>query len=483
MNDDTNDWGFDTRAVRAGQHRTNEGEHSEAIFPTSSYVFKNAAEAAARFSGTEPGNIYSRFTNPTVRVFEERLAALEGGAACVAFASGMSAILATGMALLKAGDHVLASRAIFGASTLLFQNYFAKFGVETSFVPLTDYAAWEKAIRPNTKLLFLETPSNPLTEIADIARLAELAHARGALLAVDNAFCTPALQRPLDLGADLTIHSATKYLDGQGRCVGGAVVGDTERVGKEIYGFLRTAGPCLSPFNAWVFLKGIETLSLRMKAHSANAHELAQWLEKQPRVRRVYYPGLKSHPQYSIARKQQSDSGGILSFEIEGGKDAAWKLIDATRLVSITANLGDTKTTITHPATTTHGRLSPEQRADAGHQALRSTRAPPDSARSGPAAVPAPLAAPAMARTYRSPDSIAWRRTRRFTSTSRWSPRPAAASTSAASPTSCGTAPPKKSAIAATLRSSVSPSSWFSRRRRLRASPRLTSNRCVAKTL
>ena len=366
MTDHSERWGFDTRAIRAGQHRTNEGEHSEAIFPTSSYVFKNAAEAAARFAGTEPGNIYSRFTNPTVRGFEERLAALEGGAACVAFASGMSAILATGMALLKAGDHIVASRAIFGTTTLLFQNYFAKFGVETTFVPLTDYAAWEKAIRPNTKLLFVETPSNPLTEIADIARLAALARLRGALLAVDNAFCTPALQRPLALGADLVIHSATKYLDGQGRCVGGAVVGDAERVGKEIFGFLRSAGPCLSPFNAWVFLKGLETLSLRMKAHSANAHALAQWLEQQPRVKRVYYPGLKSHPQHAVARKQQSDAGGIVSFEIEGGKAAAWKLIDSTRVISITANLGDTKSTITHPATTTHGRLTPEQRLDVG---------------------------------------------------------------------------------------------------------------------
>lgn len=366
MTDNSERWGFDTRAVRAGQHRTHEGEHSEPIFPTSSYVFKNAAEAAARFSGAEPGNIYSRFTNPTVRGFEQRLAALEGGAACVAFASGMSAILATGMALLKAGDHIVASRAVFGTTTLLFQNYFAKFGVETTFVPLTDYTAWENAIRPNTRLLFLETPSNPLTEIADIARLSQLAHARGALLAVDNAFCTPALQRPLALGADLVIHSATKYLDGQGRCVGGAVVGGQDLVGKDVYGFLRTAGPSLSPFNAWVFLKGLETLGLRMKAHSANAYALAQWLEQQPRVKRVYYPGLKSHPQHALALKQQSDSGGIVSFELNGGKDAAWKLIDRTRMISITANLGDTKSTITHPATTTHGRLTAEQRADAG---------------------------------------------------------------------------------------------------------------------
>ena len=366
MSDEFSEWGFDTRAVRAGQHRTNEGENSEPIFATSSYVFKNAAEAAARFSGAEPGNIYSRFTNPTVRAFEERLAALEGGAKCVATASGMVAILSTCLALLKSGDHIVASRNIFGATVLLFNNFLAKFGVQTSYVPLTDYAAWEKAIRPNTKLLFLETPSNPLTEVADIARLAQLAHKHNCLLVVDNCFCTPAQQLPLQLGADIVIHSATKYLDGQGRCVGGAVVGDAERVGKDVFGFLRTAGPTMSPFNAWVFLKGLETLSLRMKAHSANAQTLAEWLEKQPRVKRVYYPGLASHPQHALAQQQQSGFGGILSFEVDGGKEAAWKLIDATRLISITANLGDTKSTITHPASTTHGRLTPEQRADAG---------------------------------------------------------------------------------------------------------------------
>jgi len=366
MSDDIDQWGFDTRAVRAGQHRTNEGENSEPIFLTSSYVFKNAAEAAARFSGAEPGNIYSRFTNPTVRAFEERLAALEGGEKCVATASGMVAILSTCLALLKSGDHVVSSRNIFGASVLLFNNYLAKFGIETSYVSLTDYAAWEKAIRPNTKLLFLETPSNPLTEIADIARLAKIAHAKGCLLVVDNVFCTPVLQQPLKLGADIVIHSATKYLDGQGRCVGGAVIGNKELVGEKVYGFMRTCGPSLSPFNAWVFLKGLETLSLRVKAHSANALELAQWLEKQKRVKRVYYPGLASHPQHELAKKQQSGFGGIVSFEVDGGKDAAWKLIDSTRVISITANLGDTKSTITHPATTTHGRLTPEQRQDAG---------------------------------------------------------------------------------------------------------------------
>lgn len=365
MNDEA-EWSFDTLAIRAGVHRTAEGEHSEAIFPTSSFVFKSAAEAAARFSGAEPGNIYSRFTNPTVRMFEERLAALEGGERAVGFASGMAAILATCMALLKAGDHIVASRAIFGTSTLLFQNYLGRFGVETTFVPLTDYAAWEKARRPNTRMLFAETPSNPLTEVADVPRLAQLARANGALLVIDNCFCTPALQRPLTLGADIVIHSATKYLDGQGRCVGGAVVGNAELVGNQVFGFLRTCGPTLSPFNAWVFLKGLETLSLRMKAHCTNALALAQWLERQPRVRRVYYPGLVSHPQHALAQKQQSGFGGIVSFEVEGGREAAWRVVDGTRVLSITANLGDTKTTITHPATTTHGRLTPEQRADAG---------------------------------------------------------------------------------------------------------------------
>lgn len=366
MTDESDEWGFDTRAIRVGHRRTPEGEHSEPIFPTSSYVFDSAAQAAARFGGGEPGNIYSRFTNPTVRVFEERLAALEGGERCVAFASGMSAILATAMSLLKAGDHVIASKAIFGTSTILFQNYLGRFGVETTFVPLTDYGAWKKAVRPNTRLLFLETPSNPLTEVADIPQLATIAHQAGALLVVDNCFCTPVLQRPLALGADIVIHSATKYLDGQGRCIGGAVVGDGERVGKEVFGFLRTCGPSMSPFNAWVFLKGLETLGLRLKAHCANALTLAQWLERHPGIERVYYPGLASHPQHELAKRQQSGFGGIVSFVVKGGKDAAWRLIDSTKLISITANLGDTKSTITHPATTTHGRLTPEQRAEAG---------------------------------------------------------------------------------------------------------------------
>ena len=366
MSSEIDDRAFETRAVRAGQQRTHEGEHAEAIFLTSSYVFANAAEAAARFSGEQPGNIYSRFTNPTVRTFEQRLAALEGGACCVATASGMAAILSTCGGLLKSGDHIVSSRSIFGTTTVLFATYLAKFGVETTFVPLPDQDAWESAIRPETRLLFIETPSNPLTELADIRRLAEIAHARGCLLAVDNCFCTPALQRPLELGADMVIHSATKYLDGQGRCIGGAVVGDAEHVGKDVYGFLRTAGPTMSPFNAWVFLKGLETLTLRMKAHSDSALMLARWLEHQPAVARVYHPGLESHPQHELAVRQQQGFGGIVSFDLKGGKDSAWAVIDATRVFSITANLGDAKSTITHPATTTHGRLTPEQRASAG---------------------------------------------------------------------------------------------------------------------
>ena len=359
-------YGFSTLAVRAGQVRTSENEQSEPIFPTSSYVFASAAEAAARFSGEQPGNIYSRFTNPTVRTFEQRLAALEGAECCVATASGMSAITATIIGLLKAGDHIVSSRSIFGTTTVLFNNFIGKLGIETSFVELSDLSAWEQAIRPETKLLFLETPSNPLTEIVDIKALAEIAHKHDCLLAVDNCFCTPALQQPISLGADIVIHSATKYIDGQGRCVGGAVCGTEDVVGDGVYGFLRTSGPTMSAFNAWVFLKGLETLKLRMQAHCANAHELAQWLEQQPEVKRVYYPGLESHPQHELAKTQQQGFGGLLSFELHGGKEEGWRLIDATRMLSITANLGDAKTTITHPATTTHGRLTPEQRAEAG---------------------------------------------------------------------------------------------------------------------
>ena len=360
------EWHFATQAIRTGHHRTHEGEHAEPIFPTSSFVFASAAEAAARFSGDEPGNIYARFTNPTVRNFEQRLAALEGGESCVATASGMAAILATCMGLLESGDHIVSSRSVFGTTTILFNKYLSRFGIDTSFVELSDIGAWEQAIRPHTRMLFLETPSNPLTEMADIRLLADLAHDNNCLLVVDNCFCTPALQRPLSLGADIVVHSATKYLDGQGRCIGGAVVGNGKQVGEDVFGVLRTAGPSMSPFNAWVFLKGLETLELRMQAHSRNALQLAQWLEQHPRVERVHYPGLASHPQHALVELQQKAAGGILSFEVKGGKDAAWSVVDATRMLSITANLGDVKTTITHPATTTHGRLTPEQQAEAG---------------------------------------------------------------------------------------------------------------------
>lgn len=360
------DLGFDTLAVRSGQQRTAELEHSEAIFATSSFVFESAAQAAARFAGDEPGNIYSRFTNPTTRAFEQRLAALEGGEACVATASGMAAITSMCLALLKSGDHIVSSQSIFGTTTTLFQKYLPRYGIETSFVAMTSIEDWERAIRPDTRLLFLETPSNPLMEIADIGALAELAHAHGCLLAVDNCFCTPALQRPLDFGADLVLHSATKYLDGQGRIVGGAVVGPEQLVGEEIFGVLRTTGPSLSPFNAWVALKGLETLNLRMQAISRQTQALADFLSQHPAVERVYHPGLESHPQHELARRQQQAFGGVVSFVVKGGREAAWRVIDATRLLSITANLGDVKTTITHPATTTHGRVSDELKARAG---------------------------------------------------------------------------------------------------------------------
>jgi O-succinylhomoserine sulfhydrylase len=363
---DWNDYSLETQAIRAGHHRTQEGEHSMPIFATSSYVFKSAEEASLRFTGQLPGNVYSRFTNPTVAAFQDRLALMEKGERCLAFASGMAAIMAVGMGLLKAGDHVVCSRGVFGNTVLLFQNYFGKFGVATDFVDLTDPAAWEAAIQPNTRFLFLETPSNPLTEIADIAQLAAVAHRHDCLLVVDNCFCTPALQKPFELGADIVVHSATKYLDGQGRCIGGAVIAGSEIIEKSIYPYLRTGGATMSPFNAWVFLSGLETLAVRMKAHCDNALALAQWLERQQGVSRVYYPGLPSHPQHELARRQQSHFGAIVSFELTGGKEHAWRLIDATEMLSITANLGDVKTTITHPATTTHGRLTPEARAAAG---------------------------------------------------------------------------------------------------------------------
>lgn len=371
MSDYDQDWALETLGVRVGHRRTPEGEHSEPIFATSSFVFSSAAEAAARFSGESVGNIYSRFTNPTVRAFEERLAALEGGERCVATASGMSAILSTCMGLLQQGDHIVSSRSIFGSTTMLFNKYLARFGIRTDYAQLSDLEDWRRRITPRTRMLFVETPSNPLIELGDIRALAELAHANDCLLVVDNCFCTPALQRPLELGADIVIHSATKYLDGQGRAIGGAVVGDRKYVGEDVFGVLRTAGPTMSPFAAWIFLKGLETLALRMQAHSANALRLAEWLGGQPGVKRVHYPGLSGHPQHALAKAQQKTAGGIVAFEVDGGREGAWQVIDATRMLSITANLGDVKTTITHPATTTHGRLTPEEREAAGiHEGL-----------------------------------------------------------------------------------------------------------------
>lgn len=362
---DINEYDIETLAVRAGQERSQFGEHAEALYLTSSYVYKSAAQAAARFSGEEPGNIYSRFTNPTVTMMQERLAALEGAESCVATASGMAAILSTVMGLMQAGEHLVSSRSIFGSTQVLFGQIFSKFGIETTYVDGGDLAAWKAAMRPNTKLVFLETPSNPLTEVFDIEAIAKVAHDAGALLVVDNCFCSPALQLPLKLGADLVIHSATKYLDGQGRVLAGAICGPKTLV-EEPYKFIRSAGPSISPFNAWVVLKGMETLSIRMQAQSANALELAKRLEANPKVARVFYPGLASHPQHALAMRQQKTGGAVLAFEVKGGKDAAWKIVDNTKLLSITANLGDTKTTITHPATTTHGRISPEARAASG---------------------------------------------------------------------------------------------------------------------
>ncbi len=363
MNNDP--WKFDTQAIRAGSLQSEFGENSEAIFLTSSYVFDSSAQAAARFAGTEPGNIYSRFTNPTVTMFQDRLAALEAAEACVATSSGMSAILATIMGLCSAGDHIVASRSLFGTTVQLFSNIFKRWGLEVTFVSLTNLNEWEDAIQKNTKLFFVETPSNPLTDVADIKALSNIAHNKEIKLIVDNCFCSPALQRPLLLGADIIIHSATKYIDGQGRCLGGAVLADKKTI-EPIYQFLRSAGPTMSAFNAWVFLKGLETLSVRMDAHSKNALHLASWLESQPQVDRVYYPGLASHPQHTLALKQQKSGGAIVSFEVKGGQKEAWSLIDSTKLISITANLGDVKSTITHPATTTHSRVSSEERQKAG---------------------------------------------------------------------------------------------------------------------
>jgi O-succinylhomoserine sulfhydrylase len=366
LNSKSKPYGFDTLAIRTGHRRTQEREHGEPIFTTSSFVFDSAAQAAARFSGDEPGNIYGRFTNPTTQNFEQRLAAMEGGESCIATASGMSAIMAICVGLLKSGDHIVSSQSVFGTTTVLFERYLSKFGIKTTFVNLTDIESWKAAIQLNTKLFFLETPSNPLTEVADIQLLADLAHNNNSLLVVDNCFCTPALQKPLTFGADLIVHSATKYLDGQGRIVGGAVVGNKQLVGEDLFAVVRTTGPTMSPFNAWNALKGLETLSLRMKAHSEQAMVLAQYLSHHPNIERVFYTGLSSHPQHELAKQQQSDFGGIVSFVVKGGREKAWNVIDQTNMLSITANLGDVKTTITHPATTTHGRLSVEQKQSTG---------------------------------------------------------------------------------------------------------------------
>ena len=359
---DPDQYGLNTLAVRAGRQPTGEGEHSEPIFPTSSFVFKDAAQAAARFAEDEPGNIYSRFTNPTVRTFEQRLAAMEGAERCIATSSGMGAILSTCLGLLKAGEHIVSSRSVFGTTVNLFNKILSKFDIGTSYVGLSDYAGWEAAITGKTRLLYLETPSNPLTEIADIERLADIAHRHDCLLVVDNCFCTPVLQQPFRHGADVVIHSATKYLDGQGRCVGGAVLGSEELLGENVFNVLKYGGPTMSPFNAWVFLKGLETLSLRMQSHSRNAAEIAAWLYARDGIEKVYYPGLADHPQHELAKRQQKDFGGIVSFVVTGGQAAAWQLIDHTGLFSITANLGDSKSTITHPATTTHNRLTDEEK-------------------------------------------------------------------------------------------------------------------------
>ncbi|HRC37995.1 MAG: O-succinylhomoserine sulfhydrylase [Rubrivivax sp.] len=358
--------GLDTLAVREGLPRTPWGENSEALFLTSSFVHPDAETAARRFANEEEAFVYSRFGNPTVTMMERRLAALEGSSGCIGTGSGMSAILMLVMALLKGGDHIVCSQSVFGSTIRLLQD-FAKFGIETSFVSQTDVGQWRAAMRPNTKLLFAESPTNPLTEVCDIAALAEVAHAGGALLAVDNCFCSPALQQPVKLGADLVIHSGTKYLDGQGRVVAGAVCGPAELIDSKFVPVMRSAGMSLSPFNAWVVLKGLETLSVRMQAQSARASTLARWLEAQPAVERVYYPGLESHPQHALAMAQQSGCGGaVVSFVVKGERAGAFATIDATRICSITANLGDTKTTITHPASTSHGRLSEAQRQAAG---------------------------------------------------------------------------------------------------------------------
>ena len=365
MKNKSNPYQQETNAIRGGYQPTHENEHSEALFLTSSYVFESAEMAAQSFSNEIQGNVYSRYTNPTVKTFEQRLAMLEEGEQAVATSSGMAATLAVIMALLESGDHIVCSRDVFGSTRVLMDKYITKFGVEVSYVPLTDLSAWQDAVKANTKMFFCESPSNPLSEIADLQTLSQLAKQSDSLLVVDNCFCTPILQKPLNWGADIVVHSATKYIDGQGRALGGAVVGSAELM-DQVLGFLRDAGPTMSPFNAWIFLKGLETLSLRMKAHSANAKVLAEWLSEHPKVSKVFYAGLPDHPGHSLAKKQQTDFGAVLSFTVEGGRAAAWQVIDAVKMLSWTANLGDTKTTIVHPATTTHGRLDAKALSEAG---------------------------------------------------------------------------------------------------------------------
>ncbi|MCD4503864.1 O-succinylhomoserine sulfhydrylase [Chromobacterium piscinae] len=355
----------ETLAIRAGRETSQFNEHSQGLFLTSSFTYDSAAQAAAMFLGEVDGYTYSRFTNPTVAAFQQRLAEMEEGERAIATATGMAAIQAIMMTLLQAGDHIVSSQSLFGSTTNLFANQLSKFGVATTFVDARDLSLWREALQPNTKLLFLETPSNPLTEVADISAIAEIAHAHGALLVVDNSFCSPALQQPLKLGADLVMHSATKFLDGHGRVMGGAVVGSDKLI-EQIYLHVRAAGPSLAPFNAWTLLSGMETLHLRMEKHSASALELARWLEAQPNVERVYYPGLPSHPQHELALRQQKSGGAVVSFVVKGGREAAWKVVDAVQVISRTANLGDVKTTITHPSSTTHARVTPEARERAG---------------------------------------------------------------------------------------------------------------------
>ena len=357
----------DTLGVRAGGLRSDFQEHSEQLVLSTSFVYKSAEEAARKFASTAPeDNIYSRFTNPTVRMFQDRLAALEGAEACVGTATGMAAITTMVFGLLKSGDHMIVARGVFGTVVPLLDQIASKFGIQTTWVDATSLDAWRAAVRPNTRLLYAESPSNPALEVVDIAGLAAIAKKAGALLAMDNAVASPALQRPLSLGADLVIHSATKYVEGQGRVLAGAIAGRADLVSGPLFQYVRTAGPAISPYNAWTCLKGMETLGVRMRGHCVNALDVARWLESHPSVERVLYPGLESHPQHQLAMRQQSGGGAVVSFVVKGGRDAAWRVIDATELISNTANFGDVKSTICHPATTTHGRIPPAERDASG---------------------------------------------------------------------------------------------------------------------